>query len=987
MTVWVEDTTFTYSGYGTTRFRNRSGDTLTELFYHLYFNAFQPGSAMHQRAKAIHSQLATQIEKLTPEEYGFLEMTEVVVNNQPAVVHRFGTIARIDLAAPIYPEDSVIVRFHFRGQIPLLLERAGRTNFQNIKFSMAQWYPKLCQYDHHGWHNNQYIGREFYGIWGDYDVTLYLPAKYTVGATGELQNPEEVGHGYQFQGDTLVLKPQPLSSDSILKWHFVARKVHDFAWVADDQYAHQIIHFDSLQIHILFKRYRASEWKDVPRWIVETFRFFNSRYSPYPYRTFTCAQAGDGGMEYPQLIMITHRPRRWLLSVIVHEIGHQWFYGMVANNETKHAWMDEGFTTYITDRALQEVFAEERTVERSWLEKLLVPSYPTGIAANLSHLYVAHSGFEEPLTLPHDRFRDAFAARQVYSKGAALLRQLEESFGKDALDSLLYRYVQKWKFRHPYPEDFEKECEMFFQQRLDPFFDSFLRETDMPNYSIEDATFYQIAENRWQTVIRFAKENRAHLPLSFYLETAEGVQYKYAIPVDIPYSSQRTSLEPWFWTNPTHTVSIETAAPIRKIFLDTSGKLIDRYAGDNIYRNRWFLPSIPPVKVGLFVNYWKAQPLRYYGISIRPTLWYVPKDQCQIGIRADGLIDFARYNTTGGLYYNLRDHKLNWLARFAHPFPPLGADGRIATVFSRMENVELLALSLLSTAPRQHFYHPLRIAYAISLDMWRFPQNSYWSDFGAKHTLYSISVAVQATSTRRNSLWFLWSAGFTHFASSPAGELWQGSSSLSLLAEHRFTDQSHFQPVLRIGVIGNFWDSNRWIWQQLSRAPRMAEYRNPFYRFLSYINDKIGTHLFLPGWLRISPEPLPFLSRYAIGMSFSVESMPILTLLARHRLLSPFFFEPWVGVLAAENSLSTDRGTRKWQAVGEIGFDIQFSIASLLPDIQLLLPPDYPSLDVFLRIPLSQLRWKNPRWEIDSPRILWFGVSTQFENIQNVFSL
>ncbi len=958
MTVWVEDSTFQYWGTGETFFINRSGDTLSHLFYHLYFNAFQPGSAMHRRAQAIHSRIADRINQLAPEEYGRLEMHDVQVNGQPASVHRFGTIARIDLAKPIQPGDTVQVAFHFRGQIPRLVRRAGRDNAQGIRFSMAQWYPKLCQYDQHGWQNNQYIGREFYGIWGTYDVTLYLPARYTVGATGVLQNPEEVGYGYQFRRDTLILFPQPTHRDSITRWHFIASPVHDFAWVADDAYAHQIVHLDTLRIHILFKRSLRHAWAPVADWIRRTLQFFGERYTPYPYTTFTCAQAGDGGMEYPQLIMITHRNRRSLLGVIVHEIGHQWFYGLVANNETKHAWMDEGFTTFITAKALHQAFRSEWETPRSWLERWLIPERPPGIALNLPHWRVVESGFEEPLTTPHDRFRDWFTARQVYSKGAAMLRQLEYSFGSRAVDSLLHQYVQRWRFRHPYPADFEKTCEDVFQQRLDAFFDTFIGDTEVPNYGFVSISDSVDQQGQWHTTVRLAKENRAHVPLRLLVRTADGQQTSFSIPMDIPYRSRPNQLPPWFWTDPEYTAHLTTNVRITSITFDTTGKLIDRFAGDNVIRNRWWLPAIAPIRVGLYTNFWAAQPLQFYGISLRPTVWYLSESGWQVGLRADGLIDFDRYRTVAGVYYNLGNRSWNWQFRFSHPLSLLHPSGRIHLAAANMDGVHLGQLLVSGTVRPQHYTHPVQIQYGGGVEFWHFlPSAALRSALlPLDQWLYRLTGALRVATVR----WNLWLeiAGDITERLTPLPR-WDAGVRLTGVYQQRFPIGAP-QLTVTAAASGNIGNVHEWDRLQPGAASPIQRFRNPVYRFFSFLEDRSSPAIFLPAALRLAPDFPPTTVQHFAGISLSVEELAPLRSLAS--LLSAFTFEPY-GTLLSWNA--DQRLSGRWHWAAEIGIDWRLHLPRLFRWLPMLLPPDVGRIEVRWRMSLlrwdgNTLRWIDP---------------------------
>lgn len=678
MDVVINDYTYDYSGTGSTSFVNNSSDTLYQLFYHAYFNAFQQGSAMANYASQNGADaLYAQLMALQEHQQGVLDIDSCTIGNQHVNTTRTGTIIRLDMPQPIAPGDAVNVRFFFRGHIPLITRRAGRNSTQGIRYSMAQWYPKLCQYDDHGWHNNQYVGKEFYGVFGRYDVRITLPARYVVGATGELQNPEAIGHGYQYTRDTTIfpnLSEGILPKDSMATWHFVADSVHDFAWVADENYAHAIMVRDSIVIHVLYTASLHAQWQPVADWCGRTLRFFGKCYGTYPYRTFTCTQAGDGGMEYPQLVMITNRSTPSLLRTVVHEVGHQWFYGLVANNETQYAWLDEGFTNYIEERAMHEEFADAPQSERTVLQQLLIPERPAPITNHLGYLFIAEAGLDEPLTTPHDRFADDYASRVVYDKGAALLRQLEYAFGTRALDSCLRYYALAQRFRHPYPQHFQKACEHILGQRLDEFFDTFVATTQLPDYALRAMhSRYNAADSTYNTAIELHKDGIAHLPLTLYLRLADGSWTTHHIPSDVQHTNSIVpQREPWFWTHASHTVTVTTPTEVQAVYLDTTAMLLDATASDNYLYNRPFLPHLPPVRFGLWQRYDYANPLQYYGVSARPTLWYTAPNNWQVGMRLDGHIDFNRWKTTLGVYYNTALHTTDWQVEFSNPFPLFG---------------------------------------------------------------------------------------------------------------------------------------------------------------------------------------------------------------------------------------------------------------------------------------------------------------------------
>lgn len=783
MEVVINDDTYNYFGTATTTFINATGDTLRQLFYHAYFNAFDHGSAMDAYAEQNgDTKITSWIAALQPHQTGRLNIDSGRVNNQTVHITRTGTIIHIDPAQAIAPGDTVRFNFSFSGQIPYIIRRAGRNNAQGIRYSMAQWYPKLCQYDDRGWHNNQYVGKEFYGVFGRYDVRLTLPARYVVGATGELQNPTDVGHGYQYATDTTVLPPNATSlipTDSLLTWHFVANNVHDFAWVADEDYRHTIVRDDSLTIHLLYTASAEEAWQPMPDWCRRIFRFFGAHYGSYPYRTFTCSQAGDGGMEYPQLVMLTDRSRYDLVRVAAHEIGHQWFYGMVANNETQHAWLDEGFTNYIESRVMTEEFADAEREERPLLRRLLIPELPQPVQERLGYERIAAAGLDEPLTTPHDRFNDAYTTRIVYDKGMALLQQFEYSFGRAQLDSCLRRYALLWRFRHPSPQDFENVCEEVFGQRLDEVFDTFIATTHRPEYALCNiSSSYNADSAMYHTVIDMHKDGIAHVPLTLYLRLDDGSWTTRHIPSDVLYHPAPGTLQPWFWTHSDYRAEVYTPTEIAEVRLDTTNNLLDPVAENNYIHNRLLLRHLPPIRFGLWQRYDLATPLDYYGISLRPTLWYMAPNNWQPGLRLDGLIDANRYKTSLGLYYNTASQKVDWQTSFSHPFALLGNLAEWSAVAWSMDGSVHAGLAL-TKQYRDRYTAPQRWELTAITDYWKFTSIPLAVASATGSDFYRILGAVHHT----------WKDGSLHLSGTvagteqKAGAQWEGRINITLKKE------------------------------------------------------------------------------------------------------------------------------------------------------------------------------------------------------------
>jgi len=245
MNIDMDVNTNRFTGKQKLEYSNNSPYALDKVFYHLYFNAFQPNSSMDIRSQELgkvminnrpdwDGRVKDRIANLKPDEIGYQKIISLKMNGvtQPFKYHE--TILQVLLTKPIAPKTKVIFEMEFEGQVPLQVRRSGRDNpTTGVRYSMAQWYPKLCEYDYEGWHPTPYIAREFYGVWGDFDVTINIDKDYKLGGTGVLVNANEIGWGYDAPGTEL--KPTTKEKRS---WHFVGENIHDFVWCADPEYKH-----------------------------------------------------------------------------------------------------------------------------------------------------------------------------------------------------------------------------------------------------------------------------------------------------------------------------------------------------------------------------------------------------------------------------------------------------------------------------------------------------------------------------------------------------------------------------------------------------------------------------------------------------------------------------------------------------------------------------------------------------------------------------
>ncbi len=556
-------------------YTNNSPDTLYKVFYHLYFNAFQPESMMDIRSRTIPDpdpRVGDRIAELKPEEQGYHHIQKLTQDGAQLRYHVQGTVLEVELAKPIIPGGKAEFMMVFNSQVPLQVRRSGRDNSQGISYSMTQWYPKLAEYDYEGWHADPYVGREFHGVWGDFDVKITIDKVYMLGGTGYLQNPQETGHGYEAIGTELQ---SPLGDK--LTWHFVAPQVHDFAWAADPDYIHDIKQVpNGPTLHFLYQTDTTGNWAKLQNEFVEGFEIMNEKFGKYPYDQFSVIQGGDGGMEYPMATLITAgRSYGGLLSVTVHEAFHNWYYGVLATNEGKYPWMDEGFTSFAQDHVLNALngYSQENP--------------HLGDIERMADLY--NNNLQEPLTTHADHFRTNYGyGVSSYSKGAVFLLQLEYIVGKNAFWKGLKRYFYEWGFKHPTPNDFIRVMEKTSGLELNWFMDLWIGTTQVIDYGIKEVR----KRKKGLATIELERVGQLPMPLDIRLEMKDGTVSWFYIPVGLMRGEKpaddnqqnRATLPDWEWTHPTYSFNLDVKRKkIKSIRIDPSTRLADLNTLNGIY--------------------------------------------------------------------------------------------------------------------------------------------------------------------------------------------------------------------------------------------------------------------------------------------------------------------------------------------------------------------------------------------------------------------
>ncbi|WP_272150893.1 M1 family metallopeptidase [Tenacibaculum aiptasiae] len=566
MDIDMDVKTYQYKGIQKLVYTNNSPDVLNKVFYHLYFNAFQPGSQMDVRSRNIKDpdkRVGDRISKLLPSEIGYIKVNTLKQDGKQVKHETVGTILEVTLNKAIQPGESVTFDMVFDAQVPKQIRRSGRDSKEGVALSMTQWYPKMAEYDFEGWHTPPYLGREFHGVWGNFDVTLHIDKNYVVGGTGYVQNAQEVGHGYEDKNEALNLP-----SGDKLTWKFKAPNVHDFTWAADPDYIHDTYKMENgIDLHFLYKKslspFFQENWKKLQPKTAELMDYFSKHIGQYPYKQYSVIQGGDGGMEYAMCTLITGK-RKWgsLFGVTAHELAHTWFQFLLATNESKHPWMDEGFTTYISNKAENEILNKGE-------ENPHTGSYRY-------YNYVVSNNAEEPLSTHADRYHTNMAyGMGSYSKGNIFLTQLEYIIGKEDVAKTLKKYFNDFAFKHPTPNDIKRTAEKVSGMQLDWFLNEWTQTTHTIDYGVKSV------EGKDITLERIGK---MPMPIDVEVTYTDGTKEAFNIPLRMMRGEKPTNatvIKDWTFAHPTYT--FEASKDVKSVEIDPSKLMADINLSNNTF--------------------------------------------------------------------------------------------------------------------------------------------------------------------------------------------------------------------------------------------------------------------------------------------------------------------------------------------------------------------------------------------------------------------
>lgn len=642
----INDKTDVIAAVMNVTYSNNSPDTLKFIYFHLYQNAFQPGSYTED----LHNNNKFNVRFGRYEMAGLgTEVETVMINGQEIKPEYDNTIMKINLPRPLKPGGSVSMQINFStyfdagGSIRRRM-KMFRTAGNNKHYDGVHWYPRICVYDRKfGWETDQHLTREFYGDYGQFDVELTFPNHYIVEATGVLTNEAEMLPGELRKkldianfvsnptpGYTEIIKPD----GSTKTWKFHAINVHDIAFTADPTYRIGEVTWNGIRCIALAQEEHCFGWKNAATFLKRVIECYSTDFGMYAYPKIIAADARDG-MEYPMLTLDGGSDPGYY-DLIAHEVGHNWFFGMVGSNETYRALLDEGFTQFLTAWACRKIVGEIRPVYKyksEYAEKHREPDYYKNSEVYDPYILDAAKGDETVITTHSDQFGGALrhggGYRQVYMKTATMLYNLQYVLGDSLFLAAMQHYVSQWKIAHPYVEDFRTSIIQYTHVDLNWFFDQWLETSKTIDYSIKSV---RKGDTTDQYVITFRRNGRMQMPLDFSVYSKEGVKKDYYIPNNWFAKSTNAKVLPrWIgWDNirKTYKATVTIPGGIEDVVIDTTQRLADVNMLNNSYKF--------PMTVRFDSKIYNAPSWTQYDLKLRPDVWYNAYDGLKAGFWLGG---------------------------------------------------------------------------------------------------------------------------------------------------------------------------------------------------------------------------------------------------------------------------------------------------------------------------------------------------------------
>ncbi len=670
----IDDKTNIVDGNEELTYFNNSPDELNFVYFHLYSNAQVKNSYLSDLYK--NNKIGVHYGKYQEQELG-THVSSISINGKELKTELDNTVLKVYLTEPLKTNQSITFKVNFKtyfdnGSIRNRMKLFNAFGYKH--YDLVHWYPRISVYDRKfGWDTEQHMDHEFYGDYGNYDVTLTYPNNYVVEGTGVLQNKEEVlPEALRNKLDIKNFKDKPwgekpseiIPADGSTKtWKYHAENVHDFASTADPTYRIGEAEWHGIKCISLVQEPHASRWQNAASYTAKVIQVYSQDFGMYIYPKMVVADAQDG-MEYPMLTLDGGSDPTYR-DLFAHEIGHNWFFGMIGSNETYRAALDEGFTQFIENWAYERIDGKVRVTlppQSKYTAKFLHPDLVRNSQVYNGYIWDASKGSETTLNTHSDGFnggiRSSGGYGQVYFKTATMLYNLQYVLGDSLFLSAMQHYVSQWKICHPYMEDFRNSVINFTHVDLNWFFDEWFETAKTIDYKVKSLQKEKPSD---EYTITFERIGRMQMPIDFRVIT-DSAEYNYYIPNNWFVKKTTATVLPrwigWDKVRPTYEAKIKVPGKIKDVMIDPSHRLADI----NMLNNSLNVP----VKTAFDSKVYNSADWTNYELFYRPDLWYNGYDGLKLGWNVSGnylnyrhIFDASIWLNTGLVQTNLTNAYVN----------------------------------------------------------------------------------------------------------------------------------------------------------------------------------------------------------------------------------------------------------------------------------------------------------------------------------------
>ncbi|MCC6722305.1 MAG: M1 family metallopeptidase [Bacteroidia bacterium] len=545
-------------GFETIEYQNNSPNVINEIYIHLWPNAYKNNSTSFalnlQEEGNFNFKNSTDIQK------GYIDSLDFFIDGK-STVWSFDTknvdVAKITLNKSLQSGQKCIISTPFLVKIPDIFSRFG--HYGN-SYNITQWYPKPAVYDTNGWNIMPYLNQgEFYSEYGNFEVNITLPKNYVVAATGKLQDNYEVLFR-NMKGKTTGVIENTFCKTPLKTLKFKQENIHDFAWFASKQYG---IRYSNLEIggktidtYIFSEDYKDLSYENMES-IKKAVMYYSDKVGYYPYEHVTVVRSklkAGGGMEYPMITVCDILNE----EIIIHEVGHNWFYGIIGSNERRYPWMDESVNSYFTEKTITD-YRKKRFIEL----KNPIMADLNSIALYQMAINALRENKSQSITLNSADYSETDYGTVIYGKGAYVLKHLADFLGEDVYFKCYRKYFDLWKYKHPLPGDMQKIFEAESGKNLNWFFNDILNNKQEMDFKIKS-----IKKQNNMFAIKLKKKNYSSVPVSITF-----------------YENNKKLCK--IWSSQTDTlVKYDSTYGFTHVIIDESKNIFESNIKNNVYINR-----------------------------------------------------------------------------------------------------------------------------------------------------------------------------------------------------------------------------------------------------------------------------------------------------------------------------------------------------------------------------------------------------------------